>query len=88
VPTIGVRKLKNEATQIIRSVRDEGEEYVITVNGEPVAVLRPVTDADREEQRRKRAREWLDEVERLAREISASRVTNETAVELVRQQRR
>jgi prevent-host-death family protein len=41
VKTIGVRQLKNEATQIVRSVKDQHALYVITVNGQPVATLRP-----------------------------------------------
>lgn len=42
MPEIGIRRLKNDASEILRSVREEGAEYVITYRGEPVAVLRPV----------------------------------------------
>lgn len=42
MPEIGIRHLKNETSEILRSVREEGAEYVITYRGEPVAVLRPV----------------------------------------------
>ena len=35
--TIGVRQLKNEATQIVRTVKEQNALYVITVNGQPVA---------------------------------------------------
>jgi prevent-host-death family protein len=42
---IGIRQLKNEASEILRTVREEGLEYVITYHGEPVAVLRPVAPA-------------------------------------------
>ncbi|HRQ41094.1 MAG TPA: type II toxin-antitoxin system prevent-host-death family antitoxin [Chloroflexota bacterium] len=38
---IGIRELKNQASKIVRAVREEAAEYIITVNGEPVAVLRP-----------------------------------------------
>lgn len=44
--TIGVRQLKNEATQIVRAVRDERAQFVITVNGQPVATLRPYSERD------------------------------------------
>lgn len=44
--TIGVRQLKNEATQIVRAVRDERALFVITVNGQPVATLRPYSERD------------------------------------------
>ena len=43
---IGIRELKNEASRIVRTVREEMVEYVITVRGEPVALLTPLTEAD------------------------------------------
>ena len=43
---IGVRELKNQTSRLVRAVREEMAEYVITVRGEPVAVLRPFTDKD------------------------------------------
>jgi prevent-host-death family protein len=45
MPEIGVRQLKNEASEIIRLVREQNAEYVITLRGEPVAVLRPIIPA-------------------------------------------
>ena len=50
MPEIGIRQLKNEASEILRAVREEKVEYIITLRGQPVAVLRPletiVADAD------------------------------------------
>ena len=40
--TIGVRELKNHVSRVIRAVREEMAEYVVTLRGEPVAVLRPL----------------------------------------------
>ena len=42
MPEIGIRQLKNETSEILRAVREDGAEYVITYRGQPVAVLRPV----------------------------------------------
>jgi prevent-host-death family protein len=42
---IGIRQLKNETSEILRTVREERAEYVITYRGQPVAVLRPVEPA-------------------------------------------
>jgi prevent-host-death family protein len=39
---IGIRELKEQATAVVRRVREEGVEYVITLRGEPVAVILPV----------------------------------------------
>ena len=38
MPSVGVRELKNNATRIVRAVREEQAEYVVTVDGRPVAV--------------------------------------------------
>ena len=42
MPEIGIRQLKNETSEILRAVREDKAEYVITYRGQPVAVLRPV----------------------------------------------
>ena len=39
MPRVGVRDLKNRASEILRSVREDGAEYVITYQGRPTAVL-------------------------------------------------
>ena len=39
---VGVRELKNDASEVIRAVREDHAEYVVTYRGRPVAVLRPV----------------------------------------------
>jgi prevent-host-death family protein len=44
MPEIGIRQLKNEASEIIRAVREEKVEYTITLRGQPVAVLRPIAE--------------------------------------------
>jgi prevent-host-death family protein len=42
MPQIGIRQLKNETSEILRAVRDDKVEYVVTHHGRPVAVIRPV----------------------------------------------
>ncbi|HQY92892.1 MAG: type II toxin-antitoxin system prevent-host-death family antitoxin [Caldilinea sp.] len=42
MPAIGIRQLKNDASEIIRTVREEKVEYIITLRGQPVAILRPI----------------------------------------------
>jgi prevent-host-death family protein len=41
---IGIRDLKNQATEILRTVREQKVEYVVTYRGLPVARLLPLTD--------------------------------------------
>ncbi|MCC6958495.1 MAG: type II toxin-antitoxin system prevent-host-death family antitoxin [Dehalococcoidia bacterium] len=64
--TIGVRQLKNEATQIVRTVKEQNALYVITVNGQPVATLRPYSDRDIAGMERANATSELQAIERLA----------------------
>ncbi len=39
---IGVRELREQTTEVLRKVREEKVEYIITYQGRPVAVLLPV----------------------------------------------
>lgn len=64
--TIGVRQLKNEATQIVRAVREQHALFVITVNGQPVATLRPYSDRDIAGMQRSQAAAEITAIERLA----------------------
>lgn len=86
--TIGVRELKNQASKIVRSVREEMAEYVITVNGEPVAVIRPYTQEDVDKEREAAIEQELEELRQLADEIAAAWTSPLTAVEAVAEQRR
>ena len=42
MPLIGARELSEQATQVLRRVREEGAEYVITYREAPIALLLPV----------------------------------------------
>jgi prevent-host-death family protein len=46
---IGVRELREQASEVIRRVREEQAEYVVTYQGRPVAILLPI-DAKRVEE--------------------------------------
>lgn len=94
MPRVGVRQLKNEATEILRNVRENRAEYVITYRGRPVAVILPLDRAFLEEETRRAARavepgeELLAELESLRREIDRRWRSDRTAVDLVTEQRR
>jgi len=78
---IGVRELKNRTSEIVRAVREERVEYVITYRGQPVARLVPVTEEEDGELA------W-QELERLSQEISARWQSGKSAVELLTEMRR
>jgi prevent-host-death family protein len=42
MPLIGVRELRQRTAEVLRQVREEKAEYVITYQGRPTALLLPV----------------------------------------------
>lgn len=91
---VGVRELKNQATEIIRAVREDRAEYVITYHGRPVAVLMPLEEGWLEGETREAVRaasaalQARAEMEPLREEIARSWKSEQTAVELISEQRR
>ena len=81
MPEIGIRELKNRASEVVRAVREGRAEYVITYRGKPVARLVPVVEEGDAEQA-------LQELERLSQEISARWRSDKSAVELLTEMRR
>jgi antitoxin (DNA-binding transcriptional repressor) of toxin-antitoxin stability system len=81
--SVGIRELKQDASRIIRQMRESGEEMAVTVRGEVVAVLVPVTTP-----RRRRIRSPWTEFDALARKIGRRWPKGESAGKAVREQRR
>ncbi len=88
VRSVGVRDLKNRASRIVRTVHEEMAEYVITVRGQPVAVLRPFTDADAHRLHQAKVDQALVEMKALAQQVAAAWMSPQSGVELVDEQRR
>ena len=86
--TIGVRELKNQASRVLRAVREDMSEYVVTLRGEPVAMLRPLTGEEIQELRQTEINESLAEMRALAQEVAAAWTSDKSGVELVAEQRR
>ena len=86
--TIGVRELKNQTSRVIRAVREEMAEYVVTLRGEPVAVLRPLTEEEAQRLRRVEVDETLAEMRTLAQQVGAAWTSQKSGAELVAEQRR
>ncbi len=86
--TIGVRELKNQTSRVIRSVREEMAEYVVTPRGESVAILRPLSKAEAHRLRQSKIDESMAEMRILAQEVAAAWSSEKSGVELVAAQRR
>jgi prevent-host-death family protein len=85
---IGVRELKNRASEIVREVRESRATYVVTVRGEPVAELRPLLAGGIRERRQEEVVQVLREVEELSQRIARAWKSPKTAGELLQEQRR
>lgn len=94
MPQVGIRELKNEASEIIRSVREERAEYVVTHRGKPVAVILPVDEAwqkdeaDRTISAIRSDVSFWDRMAALRAEVAAKWRSDKSAIELVEEQRR
>ncbi len=70
---IGVRELREQTSEVIRRVRQDRAEYVVTYQGRPVAVILPL-DAGRAEKEmvqasKKAVLDGWERYERLAEEL-------------------
>lgn len=80
--TVGVRELKQQTSELIRRVRECGEEILVTHHGKVVARILPVAPAPTEDARRA----WED-LDRLAVEIGRRWPEGVSAVEAVAESR-
>jgi len=88
IEKIGIRELKNQTSQVLRRVREDMVEYVVTLRGEPVAVLRPLTQDESEHIRQDRIEDEIADLRSLSKLIAASWTSKKSGVELVEEQRR
>ena len=82
---IGVRELKENASEVLRRVREVGESYTITYRGRAIARIVP---ADTEAEDMADWEKIWAEMDETAAEITKKWPRGVTAVEAVREQRR
>ena len=82
---IGVRELKERASEILRQVREEGISFEITYHGRVIARIVPVREASSEDSSRSAFWERWD---RLAQAIGERWPEGVSAVDAVREGRR
>jgi prevent-host-death family protein len=86
--TIGVRDLKNRASELVREVHEREAEYIVTLRGQPVAVLKPLSDKNEQELKRAEHEEALSKLDELAEQIARAWRSPKSAVKLIEEQRR
>jgi prevent-host-death family protein len=84
---IGVRELKNNTSKIVRMVREQGAEYVVTLHGEPVAVLRPLAELDDQQEIDAEVAAEIAEMKQLAKEIAAGWKSEKSGLEILEEDR-
>jgi prevent-host-death family protein len=85
---IGVRDLKNRASELVREVHERDAEYIVTLRGQPVAVLKPLSDKNEQELKRAERQEALSKLDELAEQIASAWQSPKSAVKLLEEQRR
>lgn len=85
---IGIRELKNQACGVLRSVREEAAAYVVTLHGEPVALLRPLSAEEIEQLRQTEGKDPLVEMKALSEEVARAWQAPQDGVTLISEQRR
>ena len=83
--TIGVRELKEHTSQVLRRVRERGEEIEVTHHGRVIARLVPVSEERRPP--RTTAAVWAT-LDQVAREIGARWPKGRSAAKAVKEGRR
>ena len=86
--SIGVRELKNRASEIVREVHEQEAEFIVTLRGKPVAVIRPFIEKSTRELLQAEEDDALVEVDRLAEKIARAWRSPKSALELLEEQRR
>jgi prevent-host-death family protein len=80
-------QLKNQTSKIVREVREEESEYVVTHQGQPVAVLSPYTEVVAEKEKQLEREATLRAMKELANYVARSWTSPKSAVELLTEQR-
>lgn len=86
MPQVGVRELKNEVSEVIRAVREDRAEYIVTYRGQPVAMILPLEGAA--PAAAQPSPELLRALAELRERVTAAWCGDLTAVEAVAEQRR
>ncbi len=81
--TVGIRELKQQASELVRMVRETGKEVQVTYHGEVVALLIPVKSKRKKED----AKNWA-KLDHLAAEIGARWPKGVSAAHAVSESRR
>ena len=81
--TVGIRELKQQASELVRRVRETGEEVQVTYHGEVVALLIPVKSSGKKDD----VKAW-SKLDNLAAKIGARWPKDVSAADAISEARR
>lgn len=85
---VGVREFRDQATTLFRKVREEKVGLIITLDGEPSVVIRPLSEEDRMDIQKESTRNLVDSMKEIARKSAGKWPKALSAVDAVRSERR
>jgi prevent-host-death family protein len=87
MPEIGIRELKAQVSDVIRTVNEKQATYVVTRHGRPVALLLPLEAAPPRQPVEAADTAW-EELTRLGKEIGEHWQSEKSSVEILSEIRR
>ncbi len=90
ISRIGIRELKNKASQILKRVREKNETWTVTLDGTDIATITPTGEHLTQDEITANRKKVLLTIDELADQISAKwdTSTKESSVDAVRKIRR
>lgn len=70
---VGIRELKNKATQILRSVEERGSSVVVSRHGRPTALILPIDSPEAEDYVLAHAPEIVESLRQADRDLEEGR---------------
>ena len=86
--TFGIKELQRQLTQLVKQVRDQHAEIIITVDGNPCAILKPISSQDIQNSRSQSMLAFLQATKPLSVQVAEKWSSPLTAAEAVAEQRR
>jgi len=84
IEAIGIRELKARASEVVRAVKERRARYVITLRGQPAAILVPLDTVPSQPD----ADEVWARLEELGKEVARNWQSEKSAVEILSEMRR
>jgi len=83
---IGIRELKIRASEIVRQVKEDGQRYIVTRHGRPIAAIVPIEEVQDDAVLQSRLSAW-EELVAVGEQISKKWKSTQTSTEILSEMR-